>query len=79
MRQPALPRQEQRLHRCFTVEAMRVVSGSADGVYVAAGGASGGLYIWEAATGRLLRTWSAHFKVRPAACSSTASGQGVCS
>lgn len=33
-----------------------------DGLYVLAGGRSGRVYMWEAASGSLLRTWDAHFK-----------------
>lgn len=53
---------EQRLHRCFVVEQMQAVTATQDGTYVLAGGTSGSVYVWEAATGRLLRSWPAHFK-----------------
>ena len=33
-----------------------------DGLYVLAGGKSGKVYAWEAATGSLVRAWDAHFK-----------------
>ena len=35
---------------------------SPDGLYVLAGGRSGRVYAWEAASGSLLRAWDAHFK-----------------
>ncbi|KAF8062631.1 Wdr18 [Scenedesmus sp. PABB004] len=53
---------DQVLQRCFTQEPVTALAGSPDGGYVAAGGASGALYVWEAATGRLLRSWPAHYK-----------------
>lgn len=33
-----------------------------DGLYIVAGGKSGRVYAWEAASGSLLRAWDAHFK-----------------
>ncbi len=35
---------------------------SPEGLYVLAGGRSGRVYAWEAASGSLLRAWDAHFK-----------------
>lgn len=42
---------------------MQAATATQDGTYVLAGGTSGSVYVWEAATGRLLRSWPAHFKV----------------
>ena len=60
--------QESRLQRSFLQEGMRTVAASACGTYVAAGGASGTVYLWTAADGCLVAAWPAHFKVQvPAA------------
>lgn len=39
-----------------------------DGAYLAAGGASGTIYVWELGSGRLLRTWPAHYKAVSVLC-----------
>lgn len=46
-----------------------------DGLYVLAGGRSGRVYLWEAASGSLLRTWDAHFKA--VSCMALASDGGL--
>ena len=51
------------LQRCFAAEPIVVLAASADGCHVAGGGASGYVYLWQAASGRLLRSWPAHYKV----------------
>ncbi len=56
--------QDQLHQRSFAQERLTALAASGDGAYLAAGGASGALYVWEAATGQLLRTWAAHYKVR---------------
>ncbi len=61
------------LQRSFAVEPLAAVAASADGAYVAAGGASGSLYLWEAGSGRLVAQWPAHYKVR---CRGGAAGGG---
>lgn len=50
--------------RCFAAEPLTAVAATADGLYCAAGGASGAAFLWEASSGRLLRTWPAHYKAR---------------
>lgn len=49
--------------RCFAVEPLAALAATPDGVYCAAGGASGTIYVWETSSGRLLRSWPAHYKV----------------
>ncbi len=51
------------LQRSFAAEALTCLACSPDGAYLAAGGASGTLYLWEVGSGRLLRAWAAHYKV----------------
>ena len=46
------------------MEPLTAVTATADGTYVFAGGASGSGYVWETASGKLLRIWPAHYKVR---------------
>ncbi|KAL0027630.1 hypothetical protein WJX79_003997 [Trebouxia sp. C0005] len=50
------------LQRAFTVEPMQAIAATADGMYVAGGGASGTIYIWATGSGQLLRSWPAHYK-----------------
>eukprot|EP00775_Hariotina_reticulata_P006600 gene6600-6828_t len=53
---------DQVLQRCFTQEALTALAASPNGAYLAGGGTSGTLYCWEVASGRLLRSWPAHYK-----------------
>ena len=55
--------QDQVLQRSFCMERMSALAATPDGAYLAAGGASGTVYLWEVASGRLLRSWPAHYKV----------------
>ena len=55
--------QDQVLQRCFAAEPIVAVAASPDGVHLAGGGASGAVYLWETPSGRLLRSWPAHYKV----------------
>ncbi|CAI5465275.1 unnamed protein product [Closterium sp. Yama58-4] len=48
--------------RSPTTEAIGPLAATADGVYLCGGGVSGRVYVWEAATGRLLRVWAAHYR-----------------
>eukprot|EP00884_Botryococcus_braunii_P017660 jgi/Botrbrau1/4578/Bobra.60_2s0064.1 len=59
---------DQVLHRCFIAESMRAVACTACGTYVAGGGASGTLYLWNAASGALLTSLPSHFKAITALC-----------
>lgn len=55
--QNVLPR-----HRSFPPEAVNALAASPSGALIAAGGSSGRLYLWDASSGELLRTWNAHYK-----------------
>ncbi len=55
--------QDQVLQRSFAMERLTSVTATADGMLLAGGGASGAVYVWETASGRLLRNWPAHYKV----------------
>ena len=55
--------QDQVHQRSFAVEPLTAVAATADGLYCAAGGVSGSIYVWEVSSGRLLRSWPAHYKV----------------
>ncbi|KAG2429250.1 hypothetical protein HXX76_011019 [Chlamydomonas incerta] len=57
---------EQVLQRSFAAEALTCLACSPDGAYLAAGGASGTLYLWEVGSGRLMRAWAAHYKAATA-------------
>ena len=46
------------------MEPIAAVACSLDGNYCAGGGQSGNIYVWEVPSGRLLRSWPAHYKVR---------------
>ncbi|KAK9826171.1 hypothetical protein WJX81_003129 [Elliptochloris bilobata] len=53
---------DQVLQRCFAAEPILALAASPDGVHLAGGGASGAIYLWETPSGRLLRSWPAHYK-----------------
>lgn len=55
--------QDQVLQRSYAVEPIVALAASLDGVHCAGGGPSGTVYLWEVPSGRLLRSWPAHFKV----------------
>uniref|UniRef100_A0A7I4BKU4 Uncharacterized protein n=1 Tax=Physcomitrium patens TaxID=3218 RepID=A0A7I4BKU4_PHYPA len=48
--------------KSYPVEPIGPLACTSDGAYLAGGGASGRIYFWEVATGRLLRLWSGHYK-----------------
>ena len=48
------------VHRSFVAEKLARVA--VLGAFVVGGGQSGRAYVWEAASGRLLRLWDAHFR-----------------
>lgn len=57
---------EQPALRCFPAEPLCALCASPDGSLVAGGGSSGALWLWQAASGKLLRTWAAHHKAAAA-------------
>lgn len=52
------------MQRSFTAERINVVAASSSGSCIAAGSTSGTVCLWDTASGRLLRSWAAHYKVR---------------
>lgn len=48
--------------RCSTPEHVRCAVVTPDGAVCVAGGLSGKLYVWELASGTLLRAWNGHYK-----------------
>ena len=50
------------LHRAFAMEPLCALAGAPSGSLVAGGGQSGAAYVWESASGRLLRAWPAGYK-----------------
>ena len=58
-----LPMQDQVLQRSYAAEPILALACTQDGTYCAGGGPSGSVHIWEAPSGRLLRSWPAHYKV----------------
>ena len=51
------------LQRSYAAEPILALACTQDGTYCAGGGPSGSVHIWEAPSGRLLRSWPAHYKV----------------
>ncbi|XP_010536635.1 PREDICTED: protein ROOT INITIATION DEFECTIVE 3-like isoform X2 [Tarenaya hassleriana] len=48
--------------RSHTMEAIEPLCSTRDGAYLAAGDVSGNVHLWEVASGRLLKSWTAHRK-----------------
>ncbi|GLC77789.1 hypothetical protein PLESTB_000955900 [Pleodorina starrii] len=48
--------------RASVPETLSVLTASADGQYLVGGASSGTIYLWSVSSGRLLRTWLAHYK-----------------
>jgi pre-rRNA-processing protein IPI3 len=48
--------------KSYPVEPIAPLACTSDGAYLSGGGASGRIYFWEVASGRLLRVWPAHYK-----------------
>eukprot|EP01052_Picozoa_sp_SAG31_P019245 SAG31_NODE_1396_length_8511_cov_1.939491_4_plen_268_part_00 len=47
--------------RCSAVEKIECLAASSDGVYCAGGSASGKIYLWDTASGVMLRYWDGHY------------------
>ncbi|KAK3028305.1 hypothetical protein RJ639_037482 [Escallonia herrerae] len=48
--------------KSFPAEPINPIVANSDGTYIAGGGVSGDIYLWEVATGQLLRKWHAHYR-----------------
>ncbi|KAJ7543431.1 hypothetical protein O6H91_09G038100 [Diphasiastrum complanatum] len=48
--------------RSYPVEPIEPLACTSDGIYLAGGGSSGRIYLWEVTSGRLLRVWPGHYK-----------------
>ncbi|XP_059636428.1 protein ROOT INITIATION DEFECTIVE 3 [Cornus florida] len=48
--------------KCFPAEPINPLVSNSDGTYIIGGGLSGYIYLWEVATGRLLKKWHAHYR-----------------
>ncbi|MBA0777101.1 hypothetical protein Gotri_005161, partial [Gossypium trilobum] len=48
--------------KSFPAEPIKPLIANSDGTYIVGGGSSGDIYIWEVATGRLLKKWHAHYR-----------------
>ncbi|MED6158808.1 hypothetical protein PIB30_036221 [Stylosanthes scabra] len=48
--------------RSFPAETIKPLSANHPGTYIAGGGVSGDIYLWEVETGRLLKKWHAHYR-----------------
>ncbi|XP_039688988.1 protein ROOT INITIATION DEFECTIVE 3 isoform X2 [Medicago truncatula] len=46
----------------YTVEAIGPLSCTKEGIYLVGGALSGTAYIWDVTSGKLLKTWTAHYK-----------------
>ncbi|XAR61901.1 hypothetical protein NMG60_11016447 [Bertholletia excelsa] len=48
--------------KSFPAEPINPLVSNGDGTYIIGGGVSGDIYLWEVATGRLLKKWHAHYR-----------------
>uniref|UniRef100_A0A2P2KS70 Uncharacterized protein MANES_18G038500 n=1 Tax=Rhizophora mucronata TaxID=61149 RepID=A0A2P2KS70_RHIMU len=48
--------------KSFPEEPIKPLLANSEGTYIVGGGVSGNIYLWEVATGRLLRKWRAHYR-----------------
>ncbi|PON94206.1 Guanine nucleotide-binding protein, beta subunit [Trema orientale] len=46
--------------KSFPAEQINPLAANSEGTYIVGGGLSGGIYLWEVASGRLLRKWDGH-------------------
>ncbi|KAL7117048.1 hypothetical protein ACP275_03G046500 [Erythranthe tilingii] len=48
--------------KSFPSEPIKPLVSNSQGTYIAGGGVSGEIYLWEVATGKLLKQWHAHYR-----------------
>lgn len=48
--------------KCFPSEVINPLVANSEGTYIIGGGVSGHLFLWEVATGKLLKKWHAHYR-----------------
>ncbi|KAI3841707.1 hypothetical protein MKX03_006851 [Papaver bracteatum] len=48
--------------KSFPAEPISPLVSNSDGTYIIGGGCSGNIYLWEIASGRLLKKWNAHYR-----------------
>ncbi|KAK4348826.1 hypothetical protein RND71_031581 [Anisodus tanguticus] len=48
--------------KSFPAEPINPLVSNSDGTYIAGGGASGDIFLWQVATGKLLKKWHAHYR-----------------
>ncbi|EOY14428.1 WD-repeat protein, putative isoform 3, partial [Theobroma cacao] len=48
--------------KSFPAEPIKPLAADSEGSYIVGGGSSGDIYLWEVATGRLLKKWHAHYR-----------------
>ena len=55
-------RRDQPHMRMSLPERLVAIAATADGVHIAGGAESGRIYLWEASTGAMLRSWEGHYR-----------------
>ncbi|KAF3628155.1 protein ROOT INITIATION DEFECTIVE 3 isoform X1 [Capsicum chacoense] len=48
--------------KSFPAEPINPLVSNGEGTFIAGGGASGDIYLWQVATGKLLKKWQAHYR-----------------
>ncbi|CAG7888494.1 hypothetical protein BRARA_A02191 [Brassica rapa] len=48
--------------KSFPVESVKALAANSEGTYIVGGGASGDIFLWEVASGKLLKKWHAHYR-----------------
>ncbi|KAJ7966607.1 protein ROOT INITIATION DEFECTIVE 3-like [Quillaja saponaria] len=48
--------------KSFPAEPIKPIAANHQGTYIVGGGLSGNIYLWEVASGRLLKKWHAHYR-----------------
>nr|KAJ0214637.1 hypothetical protein LSAT_V11C400162720 [Lactuca sativa] len=49
--------------KSFPAKTINLLACNTDGTYIVGGGVSGHIYLWEVATGRLLKKWHGHYRL----------------